>query len=114
MFLRTLLLLALAFGLAAGPTLPAVVCGKNEPGMKCGNCCAKEGAACCKGIPAPTRNTPSQVTASSVDLKQAVVPVLVCLGTQPGLIVPPVSLQQRALTRYHGQRRLDVTCIRLI
>ena len=104
----------MALGLAAGPTLPAAVCGKNEPEMKCGNCCTKQGTACCKGAPAPPRNTPSQVAASCVDLKQAVVPMLVCLGTQPGLIAPPVSLQERALTRYHGQRRLDVTCIRLI
>ena len=114
MLLRSLLLLALVLGLAAGPALPAVVCAGNDGGMECGNCCGKSGAACCHNAPAPARDTPSNVATSSVDLKQALVPVLIWLGAQPAQVIPPVSSQRRALARRPVQPRLDVTCIRLI
>ena len=114
MLLRSLLLLALVLGLAADPALPAVVCAWNDGGMECGNCCGKSGTACCNNAPVPARDTPSNVAASSVDLKQSLAPVLIRLGAQPTQGIPPVSSQRRALARRPIQPRLDVTCIRLI
>lgn len=111
---RILLLIAMAVGLTAGQALPVMTCGNGEARVACGSCCAVAGADCCEKGPAPTRSTPSQVATTSVDLKQAIVPVLISLGTQPCLVVPPASVQQRAFAQQPVQRRLDMTCIRLI
>ena len=110
---RALLLIAMTFSLVAGQALPVMACGKAET-RACGGCCAKADAACCEKSNAPARSTPSQIAPSSVDLKQAVVPVLICLGMQPARMVPPVSARERALAQLPIQRRLEVTCIRLI
>ena len=109
---RILFLIAMMLGLAAGQALPIAVCGNTDP---CGDCCKAKGAACCKKDPAPARSTPSQIAASSVDLKQAIMPVLlICLGTQPVMVIPPVAMQKRISAQLSIQRRVDVTCIRLI
>lgn len=109
---RILIFIAMALGLVAGQALPAMACGKGEARAACGSCCAMAGAECCEK--APARSTPAQVATTPVDLKEAVVPVLICLGVPPCMVIPPVSVQERACARQPVQRRLDVTCIRLI
>ena len=113
MFFRLLFLLTLCLGLATGPVRNVVNCNTLAVEMKCGGCCEEKTAGCCAKGDAPADKTP-QLATTSVDLKQAVVPVLLCLGTQPSFIIPPASTQDRALARLPVQPRVNATCIRLI
>ena len=110
MFSRVLLLIAVFCGLSAGPVCPAGACVK----MGCGACCGDAGGDCCASAAGEVPESPTAVAVPSAVLKQAIVPVLICLGTQPDLVVPSVSIQERASARQPVWRRLDVTCIRLI
>ena len=111
---RTLLLIAMTLGLFAGQALPVLAGGNCEERVACGKCCAIAGAACCEKAPVAPRSTPPRIAGASVDLKQAIVPVLIRLGTLTELVVPPVAIQKRIFAQQPIQRRLDVTCIRLI
>ena len=113
MFFRLLFLLTLCLGLATGPTLVVGSCVAQSVEMKCGDCCKNKAGGCCAKSSAPAEKAPPLAT-TSVDLKQAIVPVRICLGNQPCLVIPPTSIQKRAVARQPVQRRLDVTCIRLI
>ena len=109
MLLRLLLLLLLCSGLAAGPVCGAAACAETE----CGHCCADPSADCCAKGNAPVDEAPPAAI-RAVDVKQAVVPDLVCLGGLPKFVVPSASTQQRTPARLPVQPRLDVTCIRLV
>ena len=104
----------MTLGLFAGQALPIMAAGKCEAPRVCGNCCGSAGAVCCEKTPGPERSVPSRIAHSAVDLKQAVVPVLICLGIQPGMVLPQPSVQERAFAQRPVQRRLDLTCIRLV
>ena len=113
MFFRLLLLLTLFLGLVTGPVCHAGNCIVPAAETQCGNCCAKMDGACCAKGGDPAGKMPQVVTVS-VDLKQAVVPVLFCLGLEPAFVASSSSSQPRTPARLPVQRRLDVTCIRLI
>ena len=113
MFFRLLFLLTLCLGLATGPVRNFGNCNPLAVEIKCGGCCEEKTVGCCAKGGAPADKTP-QLATTSVDLKQAVVPVLFCLDLQPAFIIPPASTQERALARLPVHPRLDVTCIRLI
>lgn len=113
MFLRLLFLLTLCLGLATGPVRAVGGCPAQAMEMKCGDCCGEKAVGCCAKSHVPADQAPPLAT-TSVDLKRAIVPTLIYLGIQPCLVVLPASIRQRAFAQQPVQRRLDVTCIRLI
>lgn len=113
MFFRLIFLLTLFLGLATGPVCNAGSCAAPAVEMKCGGCCGETAEGCCAKGGAPAEQK-SPVAAGSVELKQALMPVLVCLGLQPAIVAPPAYLPTRTLARLRVQPRLEVTCIRLI
>jgi hypothetical protein len=81
---------------------------------QCGGCCPQNGPGCCAKSGTPAEPTPSQTVATSLDLKQAVVPVLIHLGEQVRRPNPQASIRQLVSTLQPALSRLEVTCIRLI
>ena|SRR5678815_1738211 len=114
MIYRTLLLVLLLLGLAGGPVLPQMACGQGRGGAKCGGCCPQNGPGCCAKSGVPAEPTPPQTAAASLDLKQAVVPVLIRLGEQTDRPASRPFVCRLAPTRGPVLSRLEVTCIRLI
>ena len=113
MFFRLLFFFTLCFALATGPVRNVGNCNTLAVKMKCGGCCGEKTADCCAKGGVPADKTP-QLATTSVDLKQAVVPALLCLGAQPAFVIPPTFAYSRAAAIVPVQPRLDVTCIRLI
>lgn len=113
MFSRLLLLLTLLLGLATGPVGRAGDCAAQVAGMKCERCCAVPDADCCAkgGAPAPKV---LQVATTSPDLKQAIAPVIVCLGLPPTMFPARVFARVQSPVLQPARSRVDVTCIRLI
>ena len=110
---RLLLLLALTLGWFGGPCLPATLCGSAKKGNGCGSCCTTPSADCCAKSTAPAHQPP-QIATASVDLKQALAPVLFRLRFQPEMPVPLAVAGQPIQAQRSVVRRVDVTCIRLI
>jgi hypothetical protein len=111
---RTLLLLLLLLGLAAGAVLPRTACGQGRGAKQCGGCCPQNGAGCCAKSSGPVEPTPPQTLAASQDLKQAVVPIFIRVGEQTERPISHSSNRWLASTQQPALSRLEVTCIRLI
>lgn len=114
MFPRLLLLLIVAFGLVAGRAWTGEV-RMHAADLECG-CCPVEVESCCVSTPEGTaERDPIRGVVSGHDLKGAVEPVMVSLGTLP----EPVAATRYRIARKEiagrgAGRLIDRICIRLI
>lgn len=112
--MRFLLMLIVAFGLAAGPAWSWEICADSPQVENC-SCCPEPGEACCVSEhEAPLRETPERVIPTSLQLKLAIAPVGVFVGVQPQRVGFAPSHARDCTKAPSAPPLLDLTCIRLI
>lgn len=112
--MRLLLMLIVAFGLAAGPAWSWEICAGPQQVEDC-SCCPAPGEACCVSeTEAPIKEAPERMIPGSVQLKSLLAPVCVFVGLQPQHVGFKPSHLRDCTKIPAAQPLLDLNCIRLI